>query len=594
MKRSIDLRLRILAGVFLAWAGVIVVTLWYMQVVKGEEYMESAVRNRVRLVRIPAPRGLIRDRNGVVLADNRPSFDLLANPMEIEHRDRLLGQLSKILRIPEEQLAARLDLFRERPFEPVRLAADIGIAAATVLKEKGPELAGVEVRVSPVRHYPYGPAAVHLLGYVGQISPAELARLKDLGYRAQDDIGKMGVEEAYDGYLRGRSGVEQVQVNARLFRDRVLSRKDPVAGDDLFLTVDIRAQLILNDLLAGWKGAAVLLDPSTGDVLALVSHPSFDPNRLTRPVRRADAEEVFSRPDAPLLNRALAGEYPPGSPFKLVVALAGLESGIAGGETVYDCPGIFVLGRSSFRCWRLEGHGPLNLQEAIKHSCNVYFYHLGLELGIDRIEEMGRRLGLGERSGIEIRGEGAGLLPGRLWKRERFERSWYPGDTVNISIGQGYLLVTPIQMAEIGSAIANRGKLFRPRLVSKIVSPDGLVTLEEETALRREIDLPPGAWEEVLAGMRRVVNEERGTGRLAAHPSIPIAGKTGTVQVGSPPEYGIHAWFLALAPADRPRLVLALLLEDAESGGQTAAPVAGEFFRRYLGSGEWGIVISDQ
>jgi penicillin-binding protein 2 len=586
MNRSIDFRMRILAAVFLVWAGIIVATLWYMQVVKGEEYMESAVRNRIRLVRIPAPRGLIRDRNGVVLADNRPSFDLLANPTEIDQRGRLLEELSRILHLPAEQLDSRLDLFRERPFEPVRLAADIGIAAATVLKEKGSELAGVEVQVNPVRHYPFGPAAVHLLGYVGQISPAELVRMKDLGYRAQDDIGKIGVEEAYDSYLRGQSGLEQVQVNARLLRDRVLSRKDPVAGNDLVLTVDIRAQLILDELLAGWKGAGVLLDPGTGDILALVSHPSFDPNLLTRPVRRSDAEAVFNRPDAPLLNRALAGEYPPGSPFKLVLALAGLESGVINRGTVYHCPGIFVLGRSQFRCWRPEGHGLLNLQEAIKHSCNVYFYHLGLELGVDRIEEMARRLGMGERSGIEIRGESPGLVPGRAWKREQFGRSWYPGDTVNLSIGQGYLLVTPIQMAGMGAAIAGRGTLCRPRLVSAILSPTGEVIKEEDPVLRREVELSPGTWEEVLAGMKRVVNEERGTGRLAAHPSIPIAGKTGTIQVGSPPEYGTHAWFLALAPAGRPELVLALLLEDAESGGHSAAPVVGEFFRRYLAVGE--------
>ncbi len=586
MKRSIDFRMRILAGILLAWAGLIVVTLWYMQVVKGEEYLESAVRNRIRLVRIPAPRGLIRDRNGVVLADNRPSFDLMATPTEIADRGRLLADLSRILGIPEEQLSARLDSFRHRPFEPVRLAADIGIAAATVFKEKSPELAGVEVQVNPVRHYPYGSSVAHLLGYVGQISPAELEKLRDLGYRAHDDIGKMGVEEAYDDYLQGQSGVEQVQVNARLYRDRVLSRTDPVAGNDLRLSLDIRAQLILDELLEGWKGAAVLLDPRSGDLLALVSRPSFDPNLLTRPVRKTEAAEVFSRPDAPLLNRAISGEYPAGSPYKLVLALAGLESGVITPETVYDCRGIFVLGRSHFRCWRPEGHGPVNLQEAIKHSCNVYFYHLGLELGVDRIEKMSRQLGLGERSGIEIKGESPGLVPGRSWKRKQFQRSWYPGDTVNLSIGQGYLLVTPLQLAGFGAAIAGRGELYRPRLVTEITSPTGEVIKEAEPVSRRRIDLAEAAWDEVLAGMKRVVNDERGTGRLAAHPSVVIAGKTGTVQVGSPPEYDKHAWFLALAPAERPELVLVLLLEDAESGGQTAAPLAGEFFRRYLGIGE--------
>lgn len=573
--------MRILAGILLAWGGVIVVTLWYMQVVKGEDYLESAVRNRIRLVRIPAPRGIIRDRNGVVLADNRPSFDLMATPTEIDDRGRLLKELSRILEIPEEQLSTRLDSFRHRPFEPVRLAADIGIVAATVFKEKSPELAGVEVQVNPVRNYPHGPSVAHLLGYVGQISPAELEKYRDLGYRAYDDIGKMGMEEAYDGYLQGQSGVEQVQVNARLYRDRVLSRTDPVAGNDLRLSLDMRAQLILDELLAGWKGAAVLLDPRSGDLLALVSHPSFDPNLLTRPVRRSEAAEVFSRPDAPLLNRAISGEYPAGSPYKLVLALAGLDSGIITPTTLYDCRGVFVLGQSHFRCWRLEGHGPLNLQDSIKQSCNVYFYHLGLELGVDRIEKISRQLGMGERSGIEIKGESPGLVPGRAWKREQYQRSWYPGDTVNLSIGQGYLLVTPLQLAGVGSAIAGRGKLYQPRLVTKITSPTGEVIKEAEPVLRRKIDLRPGTWDEVLAGMRRVVNEERGTGRLAAHPSIVIVGKTGTVQVGSPPDYDKHAWFLALAPGDHPELVLVLLLEDADSGGQTAAPLAGEFFQRY-------------
>ncbi len=586
MKRSIDVRMRFLAVLLLIWAGVIVVTLWYMQVVKGEEYMESAVRNRIRLVRVPAPRGLIRDRHGVVLADNRPSFDLMATPTEIVRRERLLEELSGILQIPEELLNSRLDSFRQRPFEPVRLAADIGIAAATVLKEKGPELAGVEVQVNPVRHYPYGPAAVHLLGYVGQISPGELERLEDLGYRAQDDIGKMGVEEAYDYHLRGRSGVEQVQVNARLYRDRVLSRTEPVAGNDLRLTLDIRAQLILDELLEGWKGAAVALDPRSGDIRALVSRPAFDPNLLTRPVRSADVAEVFSRPDAPLLNRATGGEYPAGSPFKLVLALAGLDLGVVSPGTVYDCRGIFSLGRSHFRCWRPAGHGPVNLQESIQQSCNVYYYHLGLELGVDRIEALSRQLGLGKRTGIGIKGERPGLLPGRGWKREQFRRAWYPGDTVNLSIGQGYLAVTPIQMAGIGAAVANRGEIYRPRLVAAVTSPGGELIREEEPSPVNRIEIVPGAWGEVLAGMKRVVNEPGGTGRLAAHPEITVAGKTGTVQVGAPPEFDKHAWFLALAPADDPELVLVILLEDAESGGQSAAPLAGEFFRRYFGEGE--------
>ncbi len=582
MKKLIDARLRILAIFLIIWGGFITVTLWYMQVVKGESYQVRAVQNLIRLVRIPPPRGIIFDRNGTVLADNRPSFDVVVNPTEIEDRERLIAVLRAALNIQPEHLNQRLDTFRDRPFEPVRVAADIGIVAATILEEMSPELPGVAVQVNPVRNYPYGFIPVHLLGYVGQISPRELEELKDSGYRAQDDIGKMGVEKAYDRYLRGQAGVEQLQVNARGYRDKVLSRKEPRPGEDIYLTLDIRAQEILDELLGEWKGAAVVIDPRDGDLLAMVSHPSFDPNLLIRPVRREDAEKVFEDQDTPLLNRALAGEYPPGSPFKLVVALAGLASRIISPKKTYDCGGFFFLGRSTFRCWKPSGHGTLDLQQAIKHSCNIYFYNLGLEVGVDGISRKAREIGLGEPSGVEIKRESGGLIPDRVWKKKVFKESWYPGDTVNISIGQGYLLVTPIQMAGLGCIIANQGTLYQPRIVKRITSPDGDIIKEPEPVIRKKMDIPKWIWRELLSGMIRVVNEEHGTGRAAAHDSITVAGKTGTVQVGSPPEYGKHAWFLALAPADDPEVVLAILLEDAESGGKDAAPLAGEFMRRYF------------
>ena len=582
MKKSIDARLRILAIFLVIWGGVIVATLWYMQVVKGEKYQERAVRNRVRLVRISAPRGTIFDRNGVVLADNRPSFDVVINPTEVADRERLIATLSSILNLSPERLNRRLDTFRDRPFEPVRLAADIGIVAATILEEKGPELPGVDVQVNPIRSYPYGEVPVHLLGYVGQISPRELVKLKDSGYRAQDDIGKMGVEEAYDRYLRGEPGAEQLQVDARGYRDKVLSHKEPRPGDDIYLTLDIRAQEILEELLEEWNGAAVAMDPRNGDLLALVSHPSFDPNLLIRPVWKEDAERVFSDPEAPLMNRALSGEYPPGSPFKLVMALTALSSRVSTPKTTFDCRGVFLLGESTFRCWLPGGHGELDLQQAIKHSCNIYFYNLGLEVGVERISKMARAIGLGERSGLEIRGESGGLIPDRAWKKKIIGESWYTGDTVNLSIGQGYLLVTPLQMASMGCIIANRGTLYQPRIVKRMISPEGEIIKEFEPVIRKKLDVPEEIWSELLSGMVRVVNEEHGTGRAAAHPVITVAGKSGTVQVGTPPEYGKHAWFLALAPADNPEVVLAIILEDAESGPRDAAPLAGEFMRRYF------------
>ncbi len=581
MNKSIDSRLRILAIILIAWGGIIVVSLWYMQVVKGEGYSRKAARNRIRLVRISPPRGTIFDRNGVVLADNRPSFDVMVNPTEVEDREKLIRSLGDILDISPEILSRRMDTFRERPFEPVRLAADIGMESATILEEMSPALPGIDVQVNPIRHYPYGSALVHVVGYVGQINPRELKRLSGTGYRAQDDIGKMGVEKAYDHYLKGVAGVEQLQVNARGYRDKVLGRKEPQPGDDIHLVLDIRAQLILDELMEGWTGAAVALDPRNGDLLAMVSHPSFDPNRLIRPVMKEDADIVFSNPDAPILNRAMAGEYPPGSPFKLVVGMAGLSSRVVTPQTTYDCSGFFNLGQSTFRCWRPSGHGSVNIQQAIQHSCNIYFYNLGLELGVDRISKFARAIGFGSISGLEIGGERAGLVPDRVWKKKVFKESWYPGDTVNMSIGQGYLLVTPLQMAGLGAIIANKGTLYRPRIVDRITSPEGEVIKESDSVVWKQIDLPEEIHREILGGMIRVVNAEHGTGTAAANPEITVAGKTGTIQVGRAPDYTTHAWFLAIAPAENPEVVLAIILEGGKSGGHVAAPLAGEFFRRY-------------
>ena len=581
MKLRFEPRLRFLAVLILAWGAVIVITLWYLQVVKGEFYSRQSLENRVRFLRLPAPRGVIFDRNGIVLADNRPGFDVIISPTEISDRAKLLRMLSESLNLSPQKLTRRLDTFRQRPFEPVRLAADIGIQKATELEESAPDYPGLNIQVNPIRNYPYGSSLAHLLGYVGQINPRELERLKEKGYRAQDDIGKMGVEEAYDRYLRGRSGTEQLQVNARGYRDRVLDRNEPLPGDNLQLTLDLNAQEILDELLRDWKGAAVLMDPRNGDILAMVSHPSFQPNLLVRPVEREDIDQIFSDPRAPLLNRALAGEYPPGSPFKLVVALAALADG-HDPSAEYDCRGIFFLGDSAFRCWKPSGHGLLNLEESIKHSCNVYFYNLGQKIGMDRITGMARLVGFGKKTGHKLSGERAGFIPSRRWKKETAGEPWYPGDTVNLSIGQGYLLITPLQLARFGSLIANGGILYQPRIVEIISSPQGDPIMANPSRIESSLELASGSWDLLRAGMFRVVNDPDGTGRLAAHPEISIAGKTGTVQISRGDGGRKHAWFLALAPAQNPEMVLAVLLEDADSGGSSAAPLAGEFFQRYL------------
>jgi penicillin-binding protein 2 len=581
-----DLRLTLLVSFLAACGGVLGSALWYIQVIRGEDYERLATGNRIRLATIPAPRGTIFDRGGNILADNRPGFEAAVSLSEVSDKKKLVDRLSEVLEIEPERIQARLNRFRQKPFEPVRLATDIGIARATVFAERSPEGDGVEVRVNPVRNYPYGPALVHLIGYVGQIDPRELKRLGDLGYGSQDDIGKIGVEQSYDLFLRGVGGGEQIQVNAGGFRDRILSSQDPQPGSNLHLAVDLKAQLILDEILEGRKGAAVVLDPRNGDLLALVSKPSFDPNLLVRPVDEEYLQEIFSHPDSPILNRALGGEYPPGSPFKLVVALAGFRAGKLNPEQPVTCASLFPLGETVFKCWKEGGHGPLAFRDAIKHSCNVYFYRLGLDLGFDRIREAALLMGFGEKPGIGLTGEKEGFVPSRQWKKSALREGWYPGDTANLCIGQGYIRATPLQLAGMGCVIASRGKLFKPRLVLKITNPKGETIEEFPTVIRREIRLPDRQWDDIWAGMYGVVNEAGGTGTLAAHPRITVYGKSGTVQVGAQPDYSTHAWFLAFVPTGERPIVLALILEEPGSGGEVAAPVAGEFLKKYYEESE--------
>lgn len=578
----VELRLKVLVLAVAASFLALLIVLWHMQVIKGEDYRRRSTGNRIRLVKIRAPRGLIYDRNGRILADNRPGFEVMVNPDEVPDRAGLIRRLADVLGTPAPRLSRRMEAFRRKPFEPVRVADDIGIARATVLEEMTPELSGVTVQVHAIRNYPYGSGLAHLLGYLGQISPAELKRLRPEGYLPQDYIGKVGVEAAYDRELKGQPGGEQLQVDAHGLRDKLLSEKAPVPGNSLYLALDLKAQLILSDLMEGRKGAAVLLSPRNGDLLALVSRPSFDSNLLLPPVPRKYLEGLFSSSDSPLLNRAIAGEYPPGSPFKLVVAAAALKTQAITPQTVFDCREIFSLGAGSFRCWKAGGHGPLNLVEAIQHSCNIYFYQAGLKTGLDRIRPVALRMGLGEKTGLEIPGEKAGFLPGRSWKKAAFGESWYPGDTINLSIGQGYILVTPLQLAGVGCVIASGGELYRPRIVTKVTSVDGQLVEEYPPILKRKLNLSPFIWKVLREGMYRVVNTEDGTGRAAAPGIVSVSGKTGTAQVGSPPDYRNHAWFLSFAPADDPQMVLAVILENAGSGGKVAAPLAREFYQRYF------------
>ncbi|MEI6634301.1 MAG: penicillin-binding protein 2 [Chlamydiota bacterium] len=556
--------------------------LWYIQVVRGEEYLEMARSNRVRLVRRPSPRGLIYDRLGGLVADNRASFDVEVVPEDVEDMELVEERLGGILGLDPREVRARIRAGRSYSYLPVTVEGDVGMEVMLEIEERRPGLAGVRVGVYPRRRYLQGPALSHVLGYLGVISPGELDRLRERGYTRQDLVGKNGVEKQYEEFLAGRAGSEGIQVDNRGYLDRVLYRQEPVPGSSLYLTVDMKTQRAAEAVLAENTGAVTALDPGTGEVLAMASSPGYDPNGFVPPVESDLVRGLMASPDHPLINRAIQGAYAPGSTFKPYVAFAALESGAITGDTPFVCTGVFMLGKHPYKCWYPKGHGRLTLADALMFSCNVFFYNTGYRTGRDEIVRVASAFGLAEPTGIDLPGERAGLVPTAAWREERGMRTWNPGDTVVMAIGQGYLALTPLRAATAMAAIANGGKLYRPYLVKQIVSPLGETVESRGPELVREIPLRAGDLALVREGLRRVVNSKYGTGQKGRLEGIEIAGKTGTVQVGVEGQRKNHAWFTGYAPADNPQIAVAVLLEGRESGGFFAAPAAKKIFAAYF------------
>lgn len=553
-----------------------------LQIFQGEKYREMALNNRIRRVALNAPRGIIYDRNNKVLAGNRPSYDVELVLDEVSDLDRMAKDLGEILEIEPGEISRRVKSGRYLPYLPVIVARDVGMEKLTRLLETRKDLSGINVAVRAVRYYPNGPAAAHVLGTLGQISPGEYRRWKGLGYGPQDIIGKTGIELAFNAELVGRAGGMQVQVDSKGNKDKVLGYKVPVKGSDLVLTLDLDLQKVAEGQLEGKRGAIVALDVATGGVLAMVSAPAFDPSIFVESAKRKERQSVLLDQKRPLLNRAIAGIYPAGSVFKTIVGLAGLEARDILPGTRYYCPGQFQLGTSVFHCWRKHGHGTVDLEEALKYSCNVYFYHAALDTGQSRIEAMARAFGLGERTGFVLPGESAGLLPAPEWKKKMGLGSWTKGDTVNFSIGQGYLTVTPLQLAVLGASLGDGGIWRTPMIVSKVEGMDD-ANDPRFAPFAREIAVEKQNLEKIRKGMIRVVNDKDATGYSGHLDNVVAAGKTGTVQTTSNrANKKDHAWFVGFAPADKPRIALAVIVEQAGSGGMAAAPVAKEIFKAYF------------
>ena len=509
----------------------------YAQVLNHETYYTQSQNNFIRIVPIDGPRGRIFDRNDQIVVNDRLSLDVSCIYQEIGQSSSFIQILNKMLNMPPKDIIRCLEKARERPFAPVTLAEDVEKEKAISLEELEPGVRGVVIESKSKRDYVYADAAAHVCGYLGEINEEELRRLKEYGYRMRDLIGRSGLEKFYNNYLMGLDGGEQIEVDSSGRHVKLLGLREPVPGKDVWSTIDIRLQLLAEKLLEGKVGSIIVMDPRDGQIFAMASHPSYDPNIFVQPKEYAQRQRLLRDRSKPFLNRAISGVYAPGSVFKIVTACAALETKKISRYTRFNCTGSYSLGGTVFRCWKEGGHGPQDITDAIKNSCNVFFYNTGKLLGADALESYALRFGFGKPTGVDLPEEAAGLVPGRLWKMIAKKETWYDGETINYAIGQGYLVVTPIQILRMTACIANGGKLVRPFVVKRIGS------VEVGSPRLQDIELSADTVRIIKDGMFKVVNDDSGTGRRAKVEGMLICGKTGTAQNphGTP-----HAWFTDL------------------------------------------------
>jgi penicillin-binding protein 2 len=567
-------RLTRLTQVLLILLGILSVRLVQLQVIQGGRYARLSDRNRIRKLVLPAPRGRILDRNGVLLADTRPSFTASVVPTELP--DSVLPLLARMLDIPETGLREQLKPVAMY-YSPVNVKRDVSIEEVARIEENSFRLPGARIRVDPVRNYPASNRYCHVLGHIGEVSEDELAR--DTSLRPLDFVGRAGIEAQYESLLRGRDGSEYAEVDARGQEIGPLREKRPepeIPGRDLILTIDDRIQNLACELLTPYPRAAVVgMETRTGAIICLVSKPDFDPNIFMAPIDPATWDSLISNPSKPFFDRAVTSGYPPGSTMKPVVALGALRQGALNRDTRFQpCTGSYKYGNRIFKC--SAAHGSLDLVGAIAQSCNTYFYQAGLRLGLDSLTAYAKEIGLGTNTGIDMPGEKPGNIPTRQWLDTRYGKGkWGAGSVLNFAIGQGEVTATPLQMAVLYGAIANGGMAVRPYLVARVDSAGRTIhTTLPET---RQLPMRSGDVDVVKLGLERVV--EYGTGTRARINEISIAGKTGTAQNPPRPD---HAWFVGYAPSDAPEVVFSVLVENAGHGGAVSAPIAGELIRAYF------------
>jgi penicillin-binding protein 2 len=577
----------------------IFIRLFYLQVINGEELRRLSENNCIRLQSTDPSRGMIFDRNGIRLVDNRPSFDLNIVLKDAKPVEQTVKKLSKYINVPESELFSKIENNKTvSSYKPILLKKDIGRDALAAIEVRKFDLPGVVVDVKPRRHYLERQTAAHLIGYLSEINADELNSGEYPGYTVGDYIGKFGIEKIFESFLQGKRGGRQVEVNVMGQVVRNLKTVDPQPGQNLYLTIDLRVQKKAEALLEGVAGAVVAMDPQTGQILALASSPSFDQNIFVDGMSHEQWDALVSNPLRPLENKVIHGEYPPASTFKIITAIAALEEGVIDKDTTFYCPGYYKYGNRVYRCWRAAGHDSVNVIKALAESCDVYFYQVGQKLGIDRLSMYAVASGLGSPTGIDLDHEAAGLIPTKEWKKRRTGVAWQGGETLSVAIGQGFDLATPLQMLVLTSAVANGGEMYKPLILKSVYSPEGSVILESKKQLAGKLPVSKKTLKIIKEGLWNVVNNKKGTAWIAHVEGFDISGKTGTAQVvGRSKERGLseeelshrlksHAWFVAYAPSVDPQIAVSVIVEHGSHGSSTAAPIARDVIKTYFGQGE--------
>jgi penicillin-binding protein 2 len=588
-------RFDITTVVVITFIAIVVVRLWFLQIYRGDDFERLADTNRVRIINIPAPRGNFLDREGRIIVSNRPSFNIMWNREDSPNPDEII---KRIARIVNEDIATILERVREAADNPnhipIKLKEDIDWSTVAYIENNRFDLPGIRIDVEPMRKYPYGSMASHLFGYLGEINQKELDEHGPDEYMKGDQIGKMGLEKLLEQSLRGEKGQRYLEVNARGFEQRRLDTQPPLPGNDIKLTIDLDLQQTAMQAMEGKAGAVVAMEVATGRLLALSSAPNIALQDFAGGISTKVWKEHLNNHLKPLMNKSIQGQYPPGSTYKMITALAGLAEGVISPSTSYTCTGSIRFGDRRYGCWKREGHGKVDLHRALAESCDVYFYQVGQLLGVDKLAKYASALGLGEKTGIILEHEKGGLVPTRAWKKRTKRVSWQKGETMSVAIGQGFNLATPLQICRMTAAIANDGITYLPQLIEQITDPDGKIVQSFSPVIIGTVESGKKYLPLIIDALVSAVNDKHGTGGMARMEHIVVGGKTGTAQVvrlekfknvdaeDIPYRYRDHAWFTCFAPADKPEIAVTVLVEHGGHGGSAAAPVARKILEKYF------------